>query len=947
MAWFGSFDCVAEVYSDSIYTVYSARKRGDPVTEYAIKLFRLTAEGSQIGQAVQARSPEEVRKELSSRIQVQQCGAVASAFIAPILESGQDARGVWYATNFYHRAANKIMLGSVALPRASLEHVIRSIARGALDLKRACGRSHGDIRLTSIQLSTEHLTEAQVVLSDPLPGDAGSAAAYELNDLHAIGAILLQLVRQRLLTPDDPAFVWPVNPSSKWKRVFGENWRDWLEICNLLLDPNLSLEQFNLERLCARLEQPAPKGGSSPKVAVAIGGMAVVLAILLWWLWPRSGAVVVTSDPPGASVRLDEAKDCGITPLLLRLNQGDHVIEARHDKFGLAELATNCVVGSHSTRIDFQFPYGLVGIRSQPAGATVLRKGVVVGMTPADDRSLIIPAPPGPVTYGIKLEQYELTELAGVVVPSETIQLSAQLQRARAQPVAGQSTNATGSEVSTNAAVELRAAPGPAVIVDAQGNELGRASVDVPLVLRLTPGEYSFTARMEGLADVTGKLNVSVQGPNQDTFVFRYGTVTWNAEPQSATVSVGAQVRSVPATFLQRPWIPTTYVVSAPGYRSWTNEVTVKRGEEKKLATTLEPEPVLVEAASNPPGALLTTEDGIVLSATETNKALYVLPWGPTTVVARISGLEAVTNHVELAPGAAGTTLQFNFDYGTLVLTNLPSEVAVFEGETRVGSPGEKWVYQRPGKHLYALRGGAHPELVRTNIQQGLNFLRLGKAEKFWKNSLGIWFAWVPGLPGGGVWPGQEEPGGWVGITEVTQGQFKKMDGQNPSAYRDGGDNYPVENLTWAQAMVFCRWLSAKDTALHFDWQYTVPAEEQFATYAADADQVQRVTNEGRMTNPMEDITPLQRTPRIPAAANLNNPRTHPEQVGSTKQPNRYGLYDVVGNVSEWTWRSGTHEPISAGGSYLNFSPKTVGTKARERGLHKGPNIGFRIVLIP
>src|SRR5207248_1746917 len=159
--------------------------------------------------------------------------------------------------------------------------------------------------------------------------------------------------------------------------------------------------------------------------------------------------------------------------------------------------------------------------------------------------------------------------------------------------------------------------------------------------------------------------------------------------------------------------------------------------------------------------------------------------------------------------------VRFKFDYGTLVLTNLPTDVAVYEGNVKIGSASDKRVYQRRGPHQYALHRGGNVESAPTNINAGLNFLAVTTAEKSWKNSLGMWFAWVPNLPGGGVWPGQSEPGGWVGLTEVTQGQYKKMDGSNPSAFREGGDNYPVENVTWQQAQSFCSWLTAADTAEH------------------------------------------------------------------------------------------------------------------------------------
>jgi len=45
MASFGSFETDREVYSGPTYTVYSARKEGDPKTEYAIKVFSLHQSG--------------------------------------------------------------------------------------------------------------------------------------------------------------------------------------------------------------------------------------------------------------------------------------------------------------------------------------------------------------------------------------------------------------------------------------------------------------------------------------------------------------------------------------------------------------------------------------------------------------------------------------------------------------------------------------------------------------------------------------------------------------------------------------------------------------------------------------------------------------------------------------------------------------------------------------
>jgi sulfatase-modifying factor enzyme 1 len=956
MASFGSFEAGREVYSDPGYTVYSAHRQGDPVTEYALKVFRFPVSELEAELAGQTLSREELEQTRFKSLVVQETAGAASHFIAPILEKGKNDQGVWYATRSYPRSVNRMMSGKVALPRASLEHIIRSIAQGALDLKRACGRSHGDIPPTNIQVSKcEKLTDAEVVLCDPLPGGNDEARRYETNDLHAVGMILLQLVRQRMLTNDDVALMLPIGPSPEWARIFGNDASDWLALCNRLLDPKLSPDHFKLDDLVTRLDELTPKRKGPPRMVVACAVVVIIaIALGLWLMRPQPGTVEISSDPTGATILVDQSKPCGVTPLRLKLSRGDHVIEARHDQLGLFEEATNCVVESgKSAQVHFQFPYGTVTIKSDPPGATVLRDGLELGRIPMDGQPLVLsPVAPGVVRYQLSLEPYEPAVAMGMVSNLQKLELAATLRRSQPEKsttLAPAATTTTQPALpASNGVLELKSEPVTASIVDSDGRIVGRASPDTLLVLTRAPGTYSLAAQADGLDVVPVILTVESLKTNQHTFVFDYGLVEWRSEPVPAAVSLGTQTRVTPATFVQKPGVATSYVIAAPGYQFLTNDVIVKSGERKSMVARLIPQTLSVELVSDPPGAEFFAENGSSLARNETNKQIYYVPLGPTNLVARYPALGTITNHFDLKPDQNGARAQFNFDYGTLILTNLPPDLAVYEGQTRIGSAVDQWVYQKRGAHLYALRGQASSEAVQTNINSGLNFLWVVTAEKSWKNSLGMWFAWVPNLPGGGPWPGQSEPGGWVALTEVTQGIYKKMDGSNPSAYREGGDNYPVENLTCEQAVRFCRWLSSADTAARLGWQYSLPTDQQFSAFAADADRLARVTNESRMSSTSDDLFPLQRIAKIPAAANFNNSaRLRPEPVASTKQPNQFGLYDVVGNVWEWLARSNGKGNFYAGGGYLNFSPRTVTAKARERALEKGPAVGFRVILVP
>ncbi len=285
MALFGSFETIDEAFSGEAYTVYSARRSGDPA-EYAIKLFIIRAEG------VDAESAEvlgpllrDLENTCAERVSVQQKGAEASKNVAPIFERGQDDRGVWYATKFYPRSANLLITRKVELNGAAIQHIVHSVVQGALDLKRACGRSHGEINPTSIQISKDELTEAEVVLSDPLPGAPSEALRYEKADLRAIGELIYQLV-MRQGTVDFQWILLPLESSPQWAATFGKKeGARWLELCSRLLDPNLSLERTNLESLAKELE-PSGAGKGMVKIG-AIAAAVVVLAAIAFFLLKR------------------------------------------------------------------------------------------------------------------------------------------------------------------------------------------------------------------------------------------------------------------------------------------------------------------------------------------------------------------------------------------------------------------------------------------------------------------------------------------------------------------------------------------------------------------------------------------------------------------------------------------------------------------------------------
>ena len=178
----------------------------------------------------------------------------------------------------------------------------------------------------------------------------------------------------------------------------------------------------------------------------------------------------------------------------------------------------------------------------------------------------------------------------------------------------------------------------------------------------------------------------------------------------------------------------------------------------------------------------------------------------------------------------------------------------------------------------------------------------------------------------------------------VTQAFYQAVTGHNPSVFK--GNHYPVENISWLEAVDFCNQLSlllqltpyyirdqqsgdisVNQSANGFrlpseaEWQYACQAGEPKIRYG-DLDQIAWYK-----TN------------------SLN--RTH--EVGQ-KIPNAWGLYDMLGNV--WEWCSDIYD-ASVYGSYRIFrgggwcdEARSVMATTRRRShpqAFKIDDLGFRI----
>jgi formylglycine-generating enzyme required for sulfatase activity len=131
----------------------------------------------------------------------------------------------------------------------------------------------------------------------------------------------------------------------------------------------------------------------------------------------------------------------------------------------------------------------------------------------------------------------------------------------------------------------------------------------------------------------------------------------------------------------------------------------------------------------------------------------------------------------------------------------------------------------------------------------------------------------------------------YMQTTPVTQGQWKLVMGDNPSRFKDCGDDCPVAPIYWADAQEFIKRINLQEGKD----KYRLPTEAEWE-YAARAGTT-TAFNTGNclstdQANYNGDYLPLADCPR-----GVNRGKT--VRVGSFA-PNSWGLYDMHGNVSQW-----------------------------------------------
>ena len=392
------------------------------------------------------------------------------------------------------------------------------------------------------------------------------------------------------------------------------------------------------------------------------------------------------------------------------------------------------------------------------------------------------------------------------------------------------------------------------------------------------------------------------------------GTLTLSSTPSGAAVEIDG--RHYGTTPLDLRLQPGTYVVklSLPGHGEHSEKVRVERDESTDVASTLTPRLGMVSI-------MATTVDGAPCAGAV---AVNGQPEGGTTPMKLNLAATPHLIKVDCPEGSAETVVavEHNGHHRLALVVNSPTTVGlvrISKGSFTMGSP--KREPQRGSDE------GPFTAVLTRDF--------------------------------------------WMQATEVTQGQWRGLMGNNPSHFSTCGDDCPVERVSWWDAVAYANALSAAEG---LEACYVLSGcTGQPGDGAFNCSDIAWPRGLACLGYRLPTEAEWEFAARAGAKGRYHHSKSAPDEVAwyentaaaqthavAQKQPNAWGLYDVHGNVWEWVWDAygpyptqKTADPtgsdtatqrIPRGGGW-NADAAEVRAAFRGRGTptYRGSDLGFRL----
>jgi formylglycine-generating enzyme required for sulfatase activity len=390
------------------------------------------------------------------------------------------------------------------------------------------------------------------------------------------------------------------------------------------------------------------------------------------------------------------------------------------------------------------------------------------------------------------------------------------------------------------------------VAVWIDGKESGTSANQVT---GIPPGEHEVTLKATGYFDQSQRVLFEAGKPAVLQRIRLKKTtaslVVSMTVPSEATVLVGGRERGRSGTSLSGIAPGTTdVVIRAPGYRERREPVAFIADEEARIdRVSLEPLPATLTVTANIMGAEVLVDGQVVGETTGGADAFEVVSSAKQLEVRR-SGFTPVTQRLALRPGG-GAAVMVTLSRGAVA--NTPTGETSAAGDT-VGCPAG-YVPITSGRFMMGVFGAPLPDAPDYRVDITRPYC--------------------------------------MKVTEVTQGEWRAVMGSNPSYFKECGMDCPVEQVGWADIIEFANRHSRRErlpecyvdsTLTGLDCTgYRLPTEAEWE-YAS-------IGRAFGANNSWE---------RDSVAWHNKNAAGSTHSVRQ-KPPNLWGLYDMLGNVWEWT----------------------------------------------
>ena len=517
--------------------------------------------------------------------------------------------------------------------------------------------------------------------------------------------------------------------------------------------------------------------------------------------------------------------------------------------------------------------------------------------------------------------------------------------------------------------LDLQVEPAGDIAVYSDGKLLGTTP---PAVIEIPPGTHQLTLVKNRYKPFISEIRIEGEGkrqPLEAQLEPDWAEVTITSTPADAVITIDGEAQG--HTPLSLELLSGTHLITAhkETYADSVSEITVTAGTKITQNIKLDLLPGMLTITSVPADAAVTI-DTIYQGATPLT--VPVPSHSDHQIVLTAPGYKPSRHQLRLAPAESSTIdITLEQEQGIIYLTTQPADAAItINGKHYANGPAKLTLPVR--KHLVEVKAPGYKTAARTILPKAgfsqqitVELLPANAAagvyspsspESILQTSSGQRLLLVEpstftmGAP-------RREPGRRANERErtvimkrpfylsekvVTNLEFRQFNSSHNSGaaanHRLDGDNQPVVNISWEEAVQYLNWLSARDNLPPFyriqgnsfaavspptnGYRLPTEAEWSFAARQAGSSTAQRFPWSGtfpprQLSGNYGDLSAAGILARTIQGYNDNFAVTSPV---ASFPPNNGGFYDIGGNVAEWC-----HDYYAASTAALSNVPDPLG----------------------